>query len=372
MAARRHAHEKHAPDAVIFLTTLALLSLGIIMVFSASSVSAYEIFRDTYYFLKRQLAWAAMGFGVMFVAMEVDYRLWKRLAWPALLLSLVLLVAVLVPGVGIMIRGSRRWLGAGSLTFQPSEVAKVVMVFFMASFLADRTDRIHRFSQGLLEPLLILGIVFGLTMLEPDLGTAATIAGISLLLMFASGASLSHLGILAAMAAPALVAVAMAAPYRVRRFLAFLHPWEDPLGSGFHIIQSLLALGSGGILGVGLGRSRQKFLYLPMQHTDFIFAIIGEELGFVGAASVVVLYFLFAWRGLRVAIGAPDTFGSLLAVGITSMIVLQAMINIGVVSGTLPITGITLPLISFGGSSLVTTLASIGVLLNISKYSSIR
>lgn len=372
VAARRKAHEKHAPDVVIFLITLALLSLGIIMVFSASSVSAYEIFRDTYYFLKRQIAWAAIGLGAMCVAMEVDYRLWRKLAWPALLLSLVLLVAVLVPGVGIMIRGSRRWLGAGSLTFQPSEVAKIVMVFFMASFLAGRTDRIHRFSEGLLGPLLILGIVFGLVMLEPDLGTAGTIVGISLLLMFTAGASLSHLGILAVMGAPALVAVAMAAPYRVRRFLAFLHPWEDPLGSGFHIIQSLLALGSGGILGVGLGRSRQKFLYLPMQHTDFIFAIIGEELGFVGAASVVVLYFLFAWRGLRIAIGAPDTFGSLLAVGITSMIVLQAVINIGVVSGTLPITGITLPLISFGGSSLVTTLASIGVLLNISKYSSIR
>ncbi len=372
MTARQRLHEKHAPDAALFLMTLALLSLGIVMVFSASSVSAYEIFRDTYYFLKRQLAWAAIGLGAMFVAMEIDYRAWRRLAWPALLVSVILLAVVLIPGVGIAIRGSRRWLGVGSLTFQPSEVAKIVMVFFMASFLSGRVNRIHRFVEGFLGPLVFLGIVFGLVMLEPDLGTAGTIVGISVVLMFAAGASVSHLGLLAAVGGPAVVAVAMAAPYRVRRFLAFLDPWEDPLGSGFHIIQSLLALGSGGILGVGLGRSRQKFLYLPMQHTDFIFAIIGEELGFVGATAVVVLYFLFAWRGLRIAIGAPDAFGSLLAVGITSMVVIQAVINIGVVSGAFPITGITLPLISFGGSSLVTTLASIGVLLNISKYSSIR
>ncbi|MCR4403185.1 MAG: stage V sporulation protein E [Firmicutes bacterium] len=357
---------------MIFLITLALLSLGVVMVFSASSVSAYEIFRDSYYFIKRQLAWATVGLVAMCVAMEIDYHVWKGLAWPALVLSLVLLVAVLIPGVGVMIRGSRRWLGVGSLTFQPSEVAKIVMVFFMASFLSDRSARMHRFVQGLLTPLVVLSVVFGLIMLEPDLGTGGTIVGITVLMLFASGASVSHLAALGAMGIPALVAVAMAAPYRVRRFLAFLHPWDDPLGSGFHIIQSLLALGSGGIFGVGLGRSRQKFLYLPMQHTDFIFAIIGEELGFVGATAVVVLYFLLAWRGLRVAIGAPDPFGSLLAVGITTMIVFQAAVNIGVVSGTLPITGITLPLISFGGSSLVTTLAAIGVLLNISKYSSTR
>lgn len=372
MPVRRKSHEKHAPDVMIFLITLALLSLGVVMVFSASSVSAYEIFRDTYYFIKRQLAWAAIGLVAMCVTMEVDYRVWKQLAWPALLFSLVLLVAVLIPGVGVMIRGSRRWLGVGSLTFQPSEVAKIVMVFFMASFLSDRSTKMHRFVEGLLPPLVVLGVVFGLIMLEPDFGTGGAIVGITILMLFAAGASISHLAALGAMGIPALVAVAMAAPYRVRRFLAFLHPWEDPLGSGFHIIQSLLALGSGGVFGVGLGRSRQKFLYLPMQHTDFIFAIIGEELGFVGATAVVVLYFLFAWRGLRVAIGAPDSFGSLLAVGITTMIVFQAAINIGVVSGTFPITGITLPLISFGGSSLVTTLAAIGVLLNISKYSSIR
>ncbi|MGE5586840.1 MAG: stage V sporulation protein E [Clostridia bacterium] len=372
MPARRKPYDKHSPDVMIFLVTLALLSLGVVMVFSASSVSAYEIFRDTYYFIKRQLAWAVVGLAAMCVAMEIDYRVWKKLAWPALLLSLVLLVAVLIPGVGVMIRGSRRWLGVGSLTFQPSEVAKIVMVFFMASFLSDRSARIHRFVEGLLPPLVVLGVVFGLIMLEPDLGTAGTIVGITVLMLFAAGASMSHLAALGATGIPALVAAAMAAPYRVRRFLAFLHPWEDPLGSGFHIIQSLLALGSGGLFGVGLGRSRQKFLYLPMQHTDFIFAIIGEELGFVGATAVVMLYFLLAWRGLRVAIGAPDSFGSLLAVGITTMIVFQAAMNIGVVSGTLPITGITLPLISFGGSSLVTTLAAIGVLLNISKYSSTR
>lgn len=245
MPVRRKCHEKHAPDVVIFLITLALLSLGVVMVFSASSVSAYEIFGDTYYFIKRQLAWAAIGLVAMCVAMEVDYRVWKKLAWPALVFSLVLLVAVLIPGVGVMIRGSRRWLGVGSFTFQPSEVAKIVMVFFMASFLSDRSPKMRRFVEGLLPPLIVLGIVFGLIMLEPDFGTGGAIVGITMLMLFAAGANISHLAALGVMGVPALVAVAMAAPYRVRRFLAFLHPWEDPLGSGFHIIQSLLALGSG-------------------------------------------------------------------------------------------------------------------------------
>ncbi len=372
MSRQGKSHARYSPDIVIFLITLALLSIGVVMVFSASSVSARTIYKDVYYFLKRQLAWAGLGLLAMIITMQVDYKGWKKLAWPALIVVLLLLIAVLIPGIGVAIRGSRRWVDIGPVPFQPSELAKIVMVLFMASFLSDRIDRIHKFSRGLVPPLTILGIVFGLVVLEPDFGTAGTIVVVSILMLFASGASVVHLLSLAALGVPGLIAMAIAAPYRVKRFLAFLHPWEDPLGSGFHIIQSLLALGSGGLFGVGLGRSRQKFLYLPMQHTDFIFAIIGEELGFVGAASVLILYFLFAWRGLRIAIATPDVFGKLLAVGITTMIVFQAIVNIGVVSGALPITGITLPLVSSGGSSLVTTLAAIGVLLNISKHSTLR
>ena len=356
MNRERKQQARYSPDIVIFLITLALLSIGVVMVFSASSVSARAVYDDTYYFLKRQLAWAGLGLVTMIITMQVDYRIWKKVAWLALIATILLLIAVLIPGIGVAIRGSRRWIDIGPIPFQPSEIAKIVMVLFMASFLSDRIGRIHKFSQGLLAPLVILGVVFGLIVLEPDFGTGGTIVAVSL----------------AALGVPGLVVMAIAAPYRARRFLAFLDPWEDPLGSGFHIIQSLLALGSGGLFGVGLGRSRQKFLYLPMQHTDFIFAIIGEELGFTGAAMVLIFYFLFAWRGLRIAIATSDAFGKLLAVGITTMIVFQAIINIGVVSGVLPITGITLPLISSGGSSLVTTLAAIGVLLNISKHSTLR
>ncbi|NLJ61395.1 MAG: stage V sporulation protein E [Firmicutes bacterium] len=372
MSRKRKPRADYSPDIVIFLITLALLSIGVVMVFSASSVSARSIFNDTYYFLKRQLAWAGLGILAMTITMQIDYTVWKKLAWPALIITILLLVAVLVPGLGVAIRGSRRWIDIGPIPFQPSEIAKISIVLFMASFLSDRIGRMHQFSRGLLAPLIILAIVFGLIVLEPDFGTAGTIVAVSLIMLFAAGASIIHLLSLAALGIPGLCAMAIAAPYRARRFLAFLDPWEDPLGSGFHIIQSLLALGSGGLFGVGLGRSRQKFLYLPMQHTDFIFAIIGEELGFVGAALVLILYFLFAWRGLRISIATPDAFGKLLAVGITTMIVFQAVVNIGVVSGALPITGITLPLISSGGSSLVTTLAAIGVLLNISKHSTLR
>ena len=372
MNRERKSSENYSPDIVIFLLALALLSIGVVMVFSASSVTARATYGDTYYFLKRPIAWAGMGIMAMVITMQIDYNGWRKLAWPAFIVALLLLIAVLLPGLGMTIRGSRRWIDIGPIPFQPSEAAKIAMVLFMANLLSNRIGRIHQFSRGLLAPLIFIGIVFGLIVLEPDFGTAGTVVAVSLVMLFAAGANIFHLVSLAALGLPGLGAMAIAAPYRARRFLAFLHPWEDPLGSGFHIIQSLLALGSGGLFGVGLGRSRQKFLYLPMQHTDFIFAIIGEELGFVGAASVLVLYFLFAWRGLRIAIATQDAFGKLLAVGITSMIVFQAIVNIGVVSGALPITGITLPLISSGGSSLVTTLAAIGVLLNISKHSTLR
>jgi cell division protein FtsW len=368
----RKPRANYPSDIVLFLITLALLSIGIVMVFSASSVSARAVFGDTYYFLKRQLVWAGCGIIAMIITMQIDYNNWKKLSLPAFILTLLLLAAVLMPGLGVAIRGSRRWISIGFISFQPSEIAKITTVLFMANFLSERIGKIHKFSSGLLAPLIVTGIVFGLIVLEPDFGTAGTILVVSVLMLFAAGTRILHLSSLVALGVPAVYAMSRAAPYRAERFLAFLHPWDDPLGSGFHIIQSLLALGSGGLFGVGLGRSRQKFLYLPMQHTDFIFAIIGEELGFVGAASVLVLYFLFAWRGLRITIATPDTFGKLLAIGITTMIIFQAIINIGVVSGALPITGITLPLVSSGGSSLVTTLAAIGVLLNISKHSALR
>ncbi|HHY45936.1 MAG TPA: stage V sporulation protein E [Firmicutes bacterium] len=358
-----------SPDLTLFVVTLALLSIGVVMVFSASSVRAYEYYRDSYYFLKRQLLWSVVGVIAMMIAMRIDYRRLKELATPILVVSIALLVIVLIPGVGILISGSRRWLGVRNVfTFQPSEVAKLAMIIFLSAHLSRNPGEVRSLLRGIVPVLALLGLVFGLIMLEPDLGTAVSIVGVTFIMLFAAGASMYHLIGLVILGMPLFIAAVFAEEYRKRRFLAFLNPWADPLGSGFHIIQSLLALGSGGLFGFGLGRSRQKFLYLPEQHTDFIFAVLGEELGFVGAATVVFLFFLFALRGFRIALSTQDPFASLLASGITSMVIFQAVINIGVVSGILPITGIPLPLVSFGGSSLVVTLASIGLLLNISKH----
>ncbi len=358
------------PDLLVFIAVIALLSIGLVMVFSASSVMGLADYGNPYHYVHRQSILALVGLVLMFILMRVDYHIFRPLALPGLLISFALLILVLFVGTGT--GGATRWIRLPGFNLQPSEVAKLIMVNYVAVYLSHKRENTRKFFSGLLPILLFTGAQFALIMLEPDFGTGGTIVAVSLMMLFAAGARSIHLLSLAALGVPGLVVMAIAAPYRARRFLAFLDPWEDPLGSGFHIIQSLLALGSGGLFGVGLGRSRQKFLYLPMQHTDFIFAIIGEELGFTGAAMVLIFYFLFAWRGLRIAIATSDAFGKLLAVGITTMIVFQAIINIGVVSGVLPITGITLPLISSGGSSLVTTLAAIGVLLNISKHSTLR
>ena len=357
--------ESHGPDLILFLVTVALLSIGVIMVFSSSSIKALEELGDPYYYLKRQLFFAMLGIVAMIVVMNIDYKTYARWTVPFLVVSLVLLI--MVPFIGAEISGSRRWLNLGLFNLQPSELGKLAMILFVANWVVKVKGRIQNFFV-LLVPLLVMGVFFALIMMEPDLGTAATLAATTLIMLFASGAKIGHFFLLAIPAVPAFIALVLAEPYRLRRLMAFRDPWSDPLGAGFHIIQSLLALGSGGLFGLGLGRSRQKFWYLPEQHTDFIFAILGEELGFIGTFLVLVLFLLFAWRGLRIAMTAPDLFSSILSVGITAQIVLQAVVNIGVVSGTLPITGITLPLISYGGSSLLITLSAVGVLLNIARH----
>lgn len=347
------------------------MGLGIIMVFSASAYSALLYNNDMFYYLKKQLTWALLGLGAMAVAMHIPYFRLRKYAGFFLIIAFGLLILVLT-GAGITHKGSSRWLGIGSLSFQPSELTKLVMVIYMAHSLSQHQDKMKSFTKGVLPHLGILAAVCLLILAQPDLGTAVAIAGTSYLMMLIAGARWSHMGLLA-IAGIALVAAAIAAaPYRMERFTAFLNPWLDPTGSGFQTIQSLLALGSGGPFGLGLGRGRQKLLFVPERHTDFIYAILGEELGFLGASLVIVLFFLFLWRGLRVAVTARDTYGSLLAAGITCMIALQAVINIGVVTGSLPVTGITLPFISYGGSSLVFTLAGVGILLNVSRYCSLR
>ncbi len=359
---------KQAPDFILFLVVLFLLTLGIIMVFSSSYVYAQTRYGDGAHFLKNQLVWALLGVAVMVTVMKIDYNNFKRWAIPIFGAAIFLLVLVLIPGVGITIKGSTRWLGVGSLTFQPSEVAKLSMVIFMAKFLSGQKNRIKQFFRGFVPPLLVVGLVCGLILAQPDLGTAVTIAGTAYFMILAAGARKTHLITLALVGVGMILLAAIVEPYRMERLTAFLNPWADPLDTGFQTIQSLYAVGSGGLLGMGLGQGRQKFLYLPEQHTDFIFAVLCEELGFIGAFFVLLLFFAFMWRGLKIALKAPDNFGALLAVGITGMVIIQAVINMGVVTGSLPVTGITLPFISYGGSSLTLNLLGIGILLNISHY----
>ncbi|KYZ77104.1 rod shape-determining protein RodA [Anaerosporomusa subterranea] len=366
------ADKLKAPDFILFFTVLGMLAIGVVMVFSSSAVSAQVNFQDSYYFLKRQLVWVSLGLFGMIILMNIDYHIWRKGSKPFLLFTLILLVLVLIPGLGKVVNGARRWLGFGSLYLQPSELAKLAMALFCADNLSRNQEKVTKFMKGVAPILCLLLLVFGLILKEPDLGTALSIGGMVFVLLYAAGARLSHLFSLGAAGVVGIVAAIIAEPYRMKRLLAFSDPWADPLDTGYHIIQSLYALGSGGLFGVGLGRSREKFLYLPEPHTDFIFAILGEEMGFLGTATVLLLFFLLAWRGFRVAMAAPDIFGSMLATALTTVITMQALMNIAVVTASMPVTGIPLPFISFGGSALIFNLAGVGILLNISRYAATR
>ncbi|WP_018132744.1 stage V sporulation protein E [Effusibacillus pohliae] len=361
------AYDRKHPDLLIIVTVLLLLGIGVVIVYSASAIKAAQDFHDSFYFAKRQLMWAVAGLGMMFFMMNYDYTRLKKWAKAIVLVCFFLLVIVLTP-LGVERNGSQAWLGIGSFGIQPSEASKLGLIIFYAWYLERHQDRIHEFKKGLLPPLGLLVLALGLIMLEPDLGQSTVLAGTTLIVIFAAGAQVKHLMGLASLAIPAFAALVLVAPYRLKRIFAFLDPWKYELDAGYQIIQSLYALGPGGLMGLGLGRSRQKFLYLPEPQTDFVFCILAEELGFIGGATVLILFLLLLWRGVRAAITAKDTFGSLLAIGITGMIAVQVIINIGVVTGSMPVTGITLPFISYGGSSLVLMLTGVGILLNISRY----
>ena len=359
---------RSAPDVYILIATLALLCLGVVMVYSASAVMAFREFGDSLYYLKRQLIFAGLGLVAMYFTMNVDYWIWKKYAKIGLIVCFALLVIVLIPGIGVVRGGARSWLGIGSFGIQPSEFMKLAMIVFLAKLLSEHPERLAKFTTGLLPPLAVVGLAFGLIMLQPDLGSGAVLVGASLIVIYSAGAQIKHLAGLAAVGAAGFVGLILAAPYRMQRITGYLDPWSDPLGSGYQIIQSLFAIGPGGLVGLGLGASRQKHSYLPEPQTDFIFSIVAEELGFIGGALLLLLFLLLVWRGMRAAITAPDSFGSLLAVGIVGIFGVQVFINIGVVIGLLPVTGITLPLISAGGSSLTLLLTALGVLLNISRF----
>jgi cell division protein FtsW len=300
--------------------------------------------------------------------MAIDYRKWRPLVSPLLALAFVLLVLVLVPPFGQSINGTRRWFHLGPASFQPVELAKFALVLYLASFLTRRQEVVARFTEGLLPVLLVAGGMAALTLLQPDLGNSLALVILTLVLAYLAGARVQHMALIAGAALPVVIALIALKPYRWRRMVAFMNPWDDPQGSGFQIIQSFLALGSGGWLGVGLGDSKQKLFYLPEPYTDFIFAIIGEELGLLGATVIVALFALLIWRGLRIGLHAPDPFGAFLGLGLTIMLATQTIVNLGVVTGTLPTKGLPLPFISFGGSALLMTMFSAGVLLNISQH----
>lgn len=339
------------------------------MVYSSSSIISLYRHNISYYFLRRQAIFAGLGLAVMFILMRFNYWNWKRLVKPIFLVNFLLLILVLIPGIGVARTEAQRWIDLGFMRFQPSDLTKFAMVLFAANYLVVKKDKIQEFKKGLLPVLTVTGLAFGLIMLQPDLGTALTIFLTVCILLFGGGARVLHMAGLSLLSVPAVLVLIFLAPYRLARLVSFLNPWADPGGSGWHIIQSLLAIGSGSLAGVGLGASRQKFLYLPEPWTDFIYAIICEELGFIGGAAVIILFLILIWRGFRIAMSAQDLFGQYLALGLTAMIAVQVSINLGVVLGTLPVTGITLPLISYGGTSLMITLACIGILLNISRYS---
>lgn len=362
---------QNKPDYLLLIVILALLLMGMIMVFSSSYVWAEYKFDDTFYYLKRQMLFATLGLVAMFFVMLIPYYTWQKYAKLILLVCFGLLILVLIPGIGLIRGGAQSWIGIGAFSIQPSEFMKLGLIIFLGSILATNQKYITSFRKGFLPCLLLVFTAFGLIMLQPDLGTGMVLVLTCMVMIFVAGARLSHFIGLGLLGILGLVGLIASAPYRIDRITAFLNPWEDPLGDGFQIIQSLYAIGPGGLLGLGMGNSLQKYFYLPEPQNDFIFAIIGEELGFIGGTGIIILFLLLLWRGIKISLEAPDLFGRLVALGIVSMLVIQAMINISVVIGLIPVTGITLPFLSYGGSSLTLTLCSVGILLNISIHSKI-
>ncbi len=351
-------------DPILFNVVLVLLCFGLIMCFSASAPSAQFQQGDSYYFLKKQLIWAVCGLIAMFFMANFSYKKLEKLSGLIVIVSLALLGAVLLMP---SINGAKRWFGIGGASFQPSEVAKLAVIIWFAHKLSKQSWEKASYIKDFCPYLLVLAIYAGLLMLEPHFSCTILIFLTAMVMLFVSGAKISHFGITALPVIPAVLYLAFSGGYRASRITTFLNPFNDPSGDGWQIIQSLYAIGSGGLFGLGLGQSRQKFLYIPEPQNDFIFSVLCEELGFIGAAVVISLFLVLIWRGIYIAINAPDKFSCLLAVGITALIAIQVVINVAVVTSSMPVTGMPLPFFSAGGSSLVFVMAAMGILLNISK-----
>ncbi|MBU1999175.1 MAG: putative lipid II flippase FtsW [Candidatus Omnitrophica bacterium] len=351
----------------LFATTIILICIGIIMIFSASRIYAWERYSDPSFFLKRHLAFVGVGLISTLLVMFFDYRKLKKIAKPLMLVSLVLLVLVLIPGLGREVGGARRWFRFKFLSFQPSELANIAIIIYVADFISRKYDSVRSSWQGFLPVLLVLGFTLLLIIMQPDLGTSIAMFSVIFIMLFISGVRPAYLLTIILSAIPFLYILIFSVPYRKRRILAFLNPWADPQGIGFQIIQSQLALGSGGLWGMGLGHSRQKLFYLPAAHTDFIFSIIGEELGLLGTIAVIFLFLLFIRFSLKIIKNTNDKFGYLLGLGLVLMLCFKALVNIGVSCGILPTKGLPLPFISYGGSSFIFDLLSVGILQNIAR-----
>jgi len=355
-------------DTILLLVTLLLLTVGITMIYSSSSIPAMERYKDGLYFLKRQFFYILMGLVVMMILRKTSYQKFGKYAYPGLFLSLVFLVLLFVPHVGVRVNNATRWLKLGFVTFQVSELVKVAIVIFLAHYLSKKDIKPQDLTKGFLVPLGITLLVMALILRQPDFGTSVIIGMILFSMLFLAGTKLRYLAGLASLLVPLAVWQVMHSGYRWERFKTMLNPWSDPLGTGFQIIQSFISFGSGGPFGVGIGDGMQKLYYLPEPHTDFILSVIAEEGGFVGVAIIISLFFLFVFRGFLIAYKAPDLFGTLLAAGLTMTVAVEALVNIAGVMGLIPVKGLALPFVSYGGSSVVMSLAGVGILLNISTY----
>ncbi len=360
----------HQPDYVLMLTFFSFLIFGLIMVASASVVLGHETHNDSYYYFKHQLYYVLLlGLPAWIIFQRIYYRIWRKLGVIFLFVCIIMLVLVFIPPFSFSYGGATRWLRIGPLFFQPTELTKLAFVLYLAAWLEKRRGKqIKEVSSGLAPFIIITGVIALLIALQPDIGTLLVITLTAGTIYFAAGGSLKHIAYLIAGGLVAFFLLVRAAPYRMARFIVFLHPEVDPKGIGYQVNQALMAMGSGGLFGLGLGHSRQKFNYLPEPAGDSIFAIIGEEMGLIGTALIVVLFLIIAYKGYKIAQNAPDNFGQLVACGITSWFIIQAFINIGSIISIIPLTGVPLPFISYGGSSLVTSLAAAGILLNISRY----
>ncbi len=356
-------------DYGLLIVVLILLAFGLVMVLSASAPYSLRTEGNSYFYAEKQLKFAILGIIIMFIVSNIDYRIYKgKLADIAMIGAGLLLVAVLIPHVGITRNDATRWLGIGTFQFQPSELMKIALIIFMSAKISKNPGKIKNFWTGLVPYLALIGVIGGLLMFEPHMSATMIIAVIAVAIIFAAGAKMSQLVPIGVIGMIGAFFLARMKEYRWKRMIIFLDPWQDAQGDGWQIIQSLYAIGSGGLFGVGIGKSVQKYMYIPEPHNDFIFAILAEELGLVGVLAVMILFGLFVWRGITIALKAPDMFGTLVAVGITTMIGIQAVFSMAVVSSSMPVTGIPLPFFSYGGTALIMLLASVGVLLNISRH----